>query len=467
MTYKDEQGPISAPADLRTDLLAILESRDESAIRAFMESVPQGEVGRLLTRLDDESRATMLAALEPDRAAELLQNLADIHAADVLTDLEPRDAARIVDEMESHHRADVLAELPDDYVEQVLQAMDAEEAEDARQLMEYDEDTAGGLMATEFLQYPQTMRVAEVVEDLRRHAETFYETSLHYGYVHSHQGRLVGVVRMRDLILAQPDTPLERVMIANPITVFATATLEDLDDSFERYPFWSLPVVDDDGKLLGVVRRADIEEALSEQHERNLLSFGGIIGGEEIRSLPLASRVSRRMAWLSLNAILSIVAASVILLFEGTIGKLFAVVFFMPVICNMSGCTGNQAVAVSIRELALGLIQPADFMTVWRQELAVGAINGLAIGTLIGVTATGLSFFVWHTPALLGLVVGTAFFVNSLVSVSLGGLIPLALKRMQLDAALGAPPILTTLSDMCGLLIVLSLATLAVASGLL
>jgi len=467
MTYKEEQGAIPASADPRADLLPILQSGDQAAIRAFMDLVPQGEVGRLLTRLDDDSRTAMLAALDPERAAELLQNLADIHAADVLTDLEPHETARIVDEMESHHRADVMAEMPDHYAERVLQAMDADEAEDARQLMEYDEDCAGGLMVTEFLQYPLNMRVAEMVADLRRHAENFYETSLHYAYVESEQGRLIGVVRMRDLLLAEPDTPLSKIMIGNPIYVFAKARIEELDDHFERYPFWSLPVVDDDGKMQGVVRRADIEEALSEFHERNLLSFGGIIGGEEIRSLPLVSRVSRRMAWLSINVLLSLIAASVILIFEGTIAQLFAVVFFMPVICNMSGCSGNQAVAVSIRELALGLIQPEDFVTVWKQELAVGAINGLVIGTLIGAAATLLSALVWHTPPLLGLVIGGAFFVNSMVSVSLGGLIPLGLKHFRLDAALGAPPILTTLSDMCGLFIVLSLSYAALSAGLL
>jgi len=359
--------------DPRDLLLPLLDAGDSAPIRAFMESVEQGEIARLLTRLDDHQREQLLAALDPEHAADLLENLADAHAADVLHELEPQLAAIIVEEMESHHRADVLGELSEPAAERLLRAMEPDEAQDARQLLEYDEDTAGGLMSTEFLQYPQNMRVADVIADMRKHAEEFYEATAHYGYVCSESGRLIGVVRMRDLLLAAPETPLARIMIVNPISLPVTAHLEELDDHFERYPFWSIPIVDDDGHMVGAVRRADIEEALAEFHERNLLSFGGIIGGEELRSLPIGMRVARRLAWLALNVVLSLIAASVVLLFEGTIGRLFALVFFIPVIGNMSGCTGNQAVAVSIRELALGIIQPADFVTVWLQELAVAS----------------------------------------------------------------------------------------------
>jgi magnesium transporter len=243
--------------------------------------------------------------------------------------------------------------------------------------------------------------------------------------------------------------------------------LDELDDSFERFPFWSLPVVDREGQMVGVVRRADVEEAVGEESERTFLRFSGIIGGEEIRSMPLRERATRRLAWLCLNAVLSLMAASVVLMFETTIDKVFVLVFFMPVIANLSGCSGNQAVAVSIRELAVGLIQPKDFVVVWKKEFFVGLINGCAIGVGLGAVALVLSVFLWHSSPLIGPLIGFSFLLNTVIAVSLGGLIPLGLKYVGADAALGAPPILTTLTDMCGFLIVLTLASSALASGLI
>ena len=179
--------------------------------------------------------------------------------------------------------------------------------------------------------------------------------------------------------------------------------------------------------------------------------------------MPLRERSSRRLLWLGLNMLLSVVAASVVLGHQDTVDQVFALVFFMPIICNMSGCSGNQAVAVSIRELALGLIKPKDYFYVWRQEVAVGLLNGLVLGAAIAV----LGFLFWHDNPMLGVVVGVAFSLNTVVAVSLGGLIPLLLRAVGLDAALGAPPMLTTMTDMCGFLFVLTLADYALKFNLI
>lgn len=454
------------PGDPLEKLAQLLDSGDRGSVEAFLDQIPQGEKPRLVNLLDEERQQVLLSLLDDEDAAELLEGFYDSHAADLIEDLPAEEAARIVEEMESQRQADVLGELEDEHAEAILSEMDPDEAQEIRKLLEYDENTAGGLMATEFVQFPDDMKSGDLIEKLRSQAESFFDRGLHYVYVHSKSGTLVGVVRMRDLLFAAWDTPLSRIMIANPISVSSNTTIEALDDQFDRYPFWSLPVVDSNGRMIGVVRRADIEEALGEEHERVFLRFSGIIGGEEIRSMPLRERAMRRLAWLGLNSMLSLLAASVVLLFEGTISELFVLVFFMPVIANLSGCSGNQAVAVSIRELAVGLIQPKDFMLVWRKELMVGLINGTAIGLVLGGVALLLSVTFWHASPLIGVVIGLAFLCNTVIAVSLGGLIPLMLKRIGADAALGAPPILTTLTDMCGFLIVLTLASVAISTGL-
>jgi magnesium transporter len=448
-------------------IAAALSGHDRAGLDALLEEFSPGEVARALNRLDEEQRQQFLILLEPEDAADFIEELTDAHAADLIEELPAEQAAAIVDEMESDHRADLLGELDEEDAEAILQRMDPEEAEDARELLEHDPDTAGGIMVTEYLAYSQDMRVSEVVADMRVNAERYSDFGVQYAYVESDRGTLVGVLRLRDLLLAPQQNPIREIMISNPVYVLAETPIEELDRLFERYPFWGMPVTDDEGLMIGVVRRADLEQALIEEQEKTFLRFSGIIGGEELRSMPLRERASRRLVWLSLNVVLSIAAASVVLMFEGTVMRVFPLVFFIPIIANISGCSGNQAVAVSIRELTLGLTCPEDFFRVWIKEVMVGAINGFVLGCCIGLVAVVLNQWMWHQSAYLGVVVAVAFMLNSLVAVSLGGVIPLALRAIKADPALGAPPMLTTLTDMFGFLFVLSLATLAIKAGYL
>jgi magnesium transporter len=201
------------------------------------------------------------------------------------------------------------------------------------------------------------------------------------------------------------------------------------------------------------VRRGKVNEALAARSEDAFLKTQGIVSGEEFRSMPVLRRARRRLAWLSANIVLNIVAASVIAMYQDTIAAVIALAVFLPIISDMSGCSGNQAVAVSMRELTLGLLRPSEFLRVWRKEAAVGLLNGLALGLLIGVVA-----WAWKGNWVLGLVVGGAMMLNTLVAVSIGGTVPLALRRMGIDPALASGPILTTVTDMCGFFLLLSIA---------
>lgn len=375
-------------------------------LHALLEVLSPGEVARMLSRLDTGTRHRLLTLLSPETAADLIEELVDAQGADIIEDLPVNHAAAIIDEMDSDRRADLLSELDEENAEAILTRMDPEEAEDARKLLEFEEDTAGGIMVTEFISYPEDTKVSEVVKDMRDNAETYSDYGVQYAYVTSGHNTLIGVLRLRDLLLSPPDKMLRDIMIANPVYVLADTPIDELNRFFDRYPFWSLPVTGENGVILGAVRRADMEEALGEEQEKALLRFGGIIGGEELRSMPIRERAVRRLVWLSLNMALSILAASVILMFEGTIAQVFALVFFIPIIANMSGCSGNQAVAMSIRELALGLVQPGDVFRVWGKELAVGAINGMLLGGILGTVALILNSSFWHGFPYLPLVAG-------------------------------------------------------------
>ncbi len=431
-------------------------------VTEFLATLSSAEIARAVSRLDDSQQAALLMLLEPEDAADLLEELSDTQGADLIEELEPDHAAAIIDEMDSGHRVDVLGEMEEDEAEAILDKMDPEEAEDARQLLTYPEDLAGGIMITEFLSYHMNLHVKDVLQDLRDNADMYSDYGVQYAYVINEHERLVGVIRLRDLILSKPEAPLTSVMIPNPLYVYVDSTLDELDEFFDRYAFVGVPVTDHNGVMAGVVRRGDAEEAYSERAEQSLMRFGGIIGGEEFRNMPVFPRASRRLAWLLINMGLSLCAASVILQFEDTIARKIALVFFIPVIANMSGCCGNQAVAVSIRELAMGLIQPQDYLRVWRKEMQVGLI----IATVMGASLGAIAYLLHHNP-FIGLLAGGALSMNIFVALTVGGLIPLFWKRLGFDPALAAPLVVTTFGDMCGFFLVLSMAALLISHGLI
>jgi magnesium transporter len=335
------------------------------------------------------------------------------------------------------------------------------ETDHVKALARYDSDVAGGLMATEILSYAESTTVGEVVDDLRRNSDVYARFNIQYIYVTRNQELLVGVLRIRDLLLSHAETSLGQLVLQEPVTVDHQTPLEDLRDLFDRFRYLGLPVVAD-GKLVGVIRRASVEEAIAEKNARQFRLVQGIIGGEEVRTMPVVVRSGRRLAFLSANIVLNVVAASVIVYFEDTLASLIALAAFLPIISDMSGCSGNQAVAVSMRELALGLVRPKEVLRVLGKELSVGLFNGAALGLLLGIVA-----WVWRGNPILGIVVGLALALNTIVAVSMGGVVPLVLKGFGVDPALASGPILTTVTDICGFFLALGFAALALSWGFL
>jgi len=444
------------------ELHKIIESGNAEHLAAFLQLLPPTETAYTISRLSDEEQTRMLAMLSSvnaDFAADLMEHFADEQAADLLEVLEPGEAAAIFDEMDSDEQADVLSELGEADLEAILAEMDPEEAEDARERLQYDEHVAGGLMITEFLAYPEHADVDHVIADLRENTEAYREFEVRYMYVVDNAGRLKGVMSMRDLVLAPHGRELTVLLNPDVDVVNVHTQLGALEDIFDRHDFYAVPVVDDEQKLVGVVQRAAVQEALSERESDNFLKFSGIVGGEELRSMPSANRTARRLMFLLPNIILSYAAVSVIAFFEPVIKQLTALAIFLPMVANLSGAAGNQAVAVSIRELSLGVLVPADVVRVWRKEVIVGAVNGVIIGVLLGLVT-------WMTRSdqpQVAVIVGLAYAINCVAAVCLGGGLPLVLKRLGVDPAMMSSPILATFTDMGSFLLVLGMAAAALA----
>ncbi len=454
---------VSLPAPesdrLWTDLSDRIEASDAAGAAEILASLTVEEQKLALAHLSGEEQAILMESLLPSEAADILENLPEAQAADILEDLPSEAAADIFEEMSGSTGADLLREMQSDDSAAVLAEMDdPDRADRLRERSEYPWDTAGGLMRASFASFYETATVGDVLRELGENAEHYADMDVQYVYVTSPEGELRGVLRLRDLVLSKRANPVTSVMIANPVRVKVADDFESLRSTFEEKGYIGLPVVEDSEKLVGVITRQEVREATAEHQTEDYLHSSGILGGEELRSMPLINRCGRRLAWLGPNIVLNIVAASVIAMYEDTLQAVIALAVFLPIVSDMSGCSGNQAVAVSIRELTLGLIRPNEFRRIFWKEGLLGIFNGLVLGLILGTIAG-----VWKGNVWLGLVVGGALFLNTIVSVLLGGCVPLVLKRLKVDPALAAGPILTTCTDMFGFFLVLNLASIAMS----
>ena len=419
----------------------------------FIDTLSSSETARAISRLTEEEQLRLFSILSPEDAADVIEDIPDEQAADLVEDMPSEQAAAIMEELSSDHLVDVLGEMDEEASQAILAKMDRDDAEEARMMLEYPQNCAGGLMISEYLAYKTDFTIKDVLDDLQANRGEYIDYNVQYFYVVDQEEKLAGVLRMHDLLFPARGTRLTEVMLSSPLSVSDMASLQELQEFFEEHRLFGVPVVDDQRRLVGVVLPEDIEEAVNKQKTKTFLRLSGIIGGEEFRTMPLFSRSGRRLSWLSMNIVLNILSASVIAMYQDTLAAVIALAVFLPMVSDMSGCSGNQAVAVSMRELSLGLVRLGELLWVLAKEAKVGLINGLVLGLLLGCVA-----YFWKGNPWLGLVVGGALAVNTLVSVILGGMLPLALKKIKLDPALVSSPLLTTVTDMCGFFFVLSFA---------
>ncbi len=423
-------------------------------VMEVLESLPTHDLPRTFAKMEPHDSVHLLEIVSGYQAAAILGQLPDAQAADLVENLKVEDAVAILGNLSTRDQADLFEELETEEASHLLAAMDRGTAASIREIVSRVHGSAGAILDPEILAFDQSSTIAEVVGELQQNGDRYREFQVLYVHT-THQGKLTGVVRMRDLLMHPPTSRLTELVLPTLVTLSVDAPLEDVEAAFEHNEYLGLPVVDGEGHVLGVVSRSAMEHAVALRSESDYRASQGIVGGEELRSMPVSVRAKRRLSWLSVNIVLNIIAASVIAAYEETLAAVIALAAFLPIISDMSGCSGNQAVAVSMRELALGVATPKDVMSVWRKEVVVALINGVVLGVLVGVVA-----FAWRQNLFLSLVVGIALALNTVIAVSLGGVVPLILKRFKVDPAVASGPILTTITDLCGFLITLSLATM-------
>lgn len=407
------------------------------------------DLADVLAALDEEERVTALNALPATLASQALVEMPEqAHAGETLAALGLERAAEIVDELEDDDAADLLGELPVAEQERILN--EVEDRADVDRLLGYDEETAGGLMTMHTVTVRNTDTVEQALEEIRRQAEQV--TEFYQVFVVDHDHRLVGILPFKDLVISKPDRMVGEFMTNADITVLPDLDQEAVARLMARYNLPSVAVVDETGRLLGRVTFDDVIDVVEAETTEDLLKFGGVSPDEELAA-GWNVAVRSRLPWLLVNLATAFLAGGVVYLFQDTVRRTVTLAVWMPIIAGMGGNAGTQALAVTVRRLALGLIPSHLFLRVVGKEIVVGIVNGLAVGVVVGIVAELLG-----EGVRLGLVVFLAMTGNLLVAGFAGAFIPIVLERLEIDPAIASSIFVTTFTDVCGFLLLLGLA---------
>jgi len=425
---------------------------------AVIESLQPADQADLVEELSDVDQVALLSQLAPADSADVLEEMEDEDAAALAERLSVVDLATILDEMEADEAADVLGDLSPARVAETLREM--EEPEGVIPLLQYPDDTAGGLMTPAVITLRRHWRAQDALQELRLAGPE--ADSAYYLFVTDENNVLLGVVGLRDLVVALPETTVEAMMDPNVISVSVTADQEFCARTLSRYGFLALPVVDEIGRLVGVITADDLIEVAENEATEDMYRMVGITGEERALG-PLSASVVKRLPWLAINMVTLFIAITVVDAFEVVIAGMVALATFLPLVSGEGGNAGSQTTTVIVRGIALGEVDTRSGLRALGKELVAGLINGALIGL-----GTGLAIYLWKGEWVIASAVAVAMVLNFLVAALAGVLVPLGLKAIKVDPALASAAFVTGVTDTLGFLFFLGIASLLmqfVASG--
>ncbi len=384
-------------------------------------------------------------------------------AAEVLSELHPEDAAQLIKEFKIEQISDLLEIIPSDDVapilpflpdetrDSVLAAMEKKPSEDVRELLLHDEETAGRIMSTEYYALEENTNVSDAITAIQLEGDV---ESAFYLYVVDNQNHLVGVASLRQLLFSRPNTPLKEIMTTEVISVNTETDQEEVARSVADYNLVAIPVVDLEKKLVGVVTVDDVIDVINQEATEDIYKMVSLDKTDRIKYSPVKS-IRKRLPFLLISLITVSLAPFVVHFFEGTIEKYVKLAVLFPLVMALGGIAGNQTIAIMVREIALGEADWIKARKALLKEISVGIGNGV----IIGVISASISYLLFKNPYL-GFILGLAIIINLFVAALVGTLIPLFLRLVRLDPALGSVNLLTMCTDASGILAFLGLATL-------
>jgi magnesium transporter len=429
----------------------IRRNREFDIIDLFSDMHP-ADIADLIDELDEETRLHLFSLLDVDKASDVILELSDTSREQIIEDLSNEKLTDIIEEMDSDDKADIIAELSDDQAKAVLEAIEPEESQEVKELLKYGEDTAGGIMQSELVSVGKQATINDAFQAVAEAKDEI--ENIHNIFVVDENDKLIGTVPLQSLITMKRFTPIADVIDEDIPSVPYNMDQEEVARIFKKYDLVSIGVVDDQNRLLGRITIDDVVDAIQEETSEDIYRIAGL-GQDDTVFNKTTESVKKRLPWLYLNLITALASVLVIGFFEETIKLMVALVFFMPVVAGLGGNAGSQTLTLIVRGMALGEITFENAKRALFRQIGVGIANGIAVGIVIGIIA-----YLWKGIPILGLILGLAMIISIFAGTLVGALIPLALKRLKLDPALGSHIFLTAFTDAFGFLTFLGLATI-------
>jgi magnesium transporter len=471
MTPADRQEDRPVAALLAPDILALLEEAPND-VAAETEEMHPADLADVAEALPRERVVSLLNALPRDRAADVLEYLNEELRAEILEAMSAPQAAALVSQMTPDDRADVLDEIEEEHAEDILSAIPIEARRETERLLAYDPDSAGGLMTTEFVSVPADITVEDALVRVRAVARTGRREAMNVVYATDAEGRVQGVMSLRELLAAAEGARIGDVAWSEIVSVPPTADREEVARVTTNYDLVALPVVEDSGRIIGVITVDDVIDAIQEEQTEDVQKFGGMEALDEpYMQIGIGAMMRKRAGWLVVLFLGEMLTASAMQHFEGELEKAIVLTLFIPLIVSSGGNSGSQATSLIIRALALGEITAKDWWRVARRELPSGITLGVILGA-IGVVrvlvwqGVGLYDYKEHY-VLIALTVGLALLGVVTFGSFVGAMLPFALVRAGFDPASASAPFVATLVDVSGLIIYFSVALLLLRGTLL
>ncbi len=443
---------IEIDEELLDDIRELIRERASAILLNILTDLHPADIGEILNRLDQEEREFVFKLLDNETASTVLLELDSSIREGLLDNISTEKISDYVEYLDSDDATDVVSELSPQVAEQVLEAMDKEDSEEVKELLQYSDDTAGGIMGTEFVVVNKQDTISKAIRGVREQAKE--HQTIYHVYVVDDMGVLVGVMPLQSLVLSSPHRRVYKVMESDVKSVPTDMDQEEVASMFRKYDLVTLPVVDKSGELVGQITIDDIMDVIEEEHSEDVARMVGS-DAEELEHRSPAQIAMLRLPWVLITLAIEFLAGVVIHFFDATLSKVILLASFMPIISAISGNTGLQSAAIVVRALATGHItMDRWWQPVWRQ-FQTTVIIGVVCGAVIGIVGG-----IWQEKPIFGIVVGVSMFISINISGFVGTVTPMISKHFKFDPALTAGPFETAFQDVVGITLFLSMATL-------
>ncbi|MEJ2483114.1 MAG: magnesium transporter [Gemmatimonadota bacterium] len=432
---------------------SLLDEQDLKTLQTYLDDQHGSDLADLIEALEPAQRIALVEFLSPEMAADALAEMEEVERpGELLVQLQPERIGEIVEEMADDDAADIIGELEPEDQAKVLASLPVPDATEIEELLGYPEESAGGIMTHDVLAVRSDLTAIEAIQEIRRQAQEDFD--FYTIFVTEPDGVLRGVVALHDLVVSDPDLPISEITEEAMAVVQVDTDQEDVGRILARYNIPSVGVVDTAGRLVGRVTFDDVIDVLEAESTEDILRFAAVSDEEEVRGTTLDA-IRSRLPWLLLNLATASIGASVVWHFQGTIEALVLLAVVMPIVAGLGGNAGTQALAVTIRRIAVADEPIGQLWRVVGKEALVGLLNGL----VVGLVAASVGHFLFDAGIRFGAVVLLAMWGNMVVASFAGAFFPIFLESLGIDPAVASSVFVTALTDLSGFLLLLGLAT--------